>query len=87
MSGNAEQRPLVDHICPQCGRQWTDTHPRHDPTFPDFCTPECADAWMDAHPDEKQRRRWITRQDLVDRMLVSRGLIPMPRATPRRGDN
>jgi hypothetical protein len=76
-----------DHTCPQCGLSWNDTTPRNDPTSPDCCTPECMDAWMDAHPDEKLRRDWITRQDLVDRMLDRRGMIPMSRATPELGDN
>jgi hypothetical protein len=75
------------HTCAHCGIQWYAVRARPDPTFPDCCSPQCVDAWMDAHPDEKQRRQWITRQDLVDRACARTGLIPMPREVPARGDN
>lgn len=74
-----------NHTCARCGRQWFDT--TLQAVLPMFCTPECADAWYDAHPADKARAGYLTRQDVVDKALKRAGLIPMPRATPTRGDN
>lgn len=68
--------------CAHCGIEMSGRY-----AYPAFCTPECSDAWYDAHPDDKERAKYLTRQDVIDRVLARMGMIPMPRGTKPRGDN
>ncbi len=71
-------------ICAQCGHSWLTNQKRHDT---EWCTPECTDRWMDAHPDEKLRRKFMTRDDCVDRMFERLGMMPPPRGPKMQGGN
>lgn len=63
-----------NHTCMQCGTTWYNlTRLKTELTF---CTADCADAWMEANPEEKKRHGWLTRQDLVVRMVECGVLKP-----------
>lgn len=79
---NAKSRKKPQRIrdahCATCTHEWLTNQAL---VTVEWCSPECADRWMDAHPAEKERRGWLTRGDLVERLGGA------PSATKPQGGN